>query len=44
MRGQPLADVERERGLDRQPEHSKREPEIVVLRKRLAEIGGGDGR
>jgi hypothetical protein len=38
LRAKPLADVEKDRGRDLQPPHSKREPEVVELRRRRDEM------
>jgi hypothetical protein len=38
--GKPLEQVERERGRDLQPEHSKRDPEVLTLRERVQELQG----
>lgn len=36
--GRPLAEVEKERRRDLQPQHARREPEVVRLRNELEEL------
>jgi hypothetical protein len=36
--GEPLEQVERERGRDLQPEHRKRQPDVVVLKARVQDL------
>jgi len=38
--GKPLEEIERERKRDLQPDYRRREPEVLVLRKRVEELGG----
>jgi hypothetical protein len=38
--GKPLEEIEKTRTVDLQPDYRKREPEILVLRKRIEELGG----
>ncbi len=37
----PLEEIERQRMIDLQPDYRKRDPEILVLRKRIEELEAG---